>query len=439
MDPHSHRRRHHRSDFADQRLTELARAPNKRFNINTTRLAKILATGLIILPILVILSLITRQHPSDHTSFLYLLYKLINYEALHKYCGPKTQSYNKTLKKVKSSHSSSGSAGTDCQYVVWVAFSGLGNKVLSVTAVLLYALLTNRVMLIDRGEDTVDLFYESFPKTSWILPLDFLITQKFNGSSLPSYLYLHLDHEYQHHDKLFFCNQDQTLFERVSWLKIKTDNYFVNLVNYFLRKTPFFHYLVRCLIHPKNHVWGLIINERIGIQVRVFDTRPGPFKYVMDQILDCTLKQKLLPEVDNDESAIKSSAKPKLKAVLVTSLNSRYYGILRNMYWEYSTVTGDMVTVYQPSHEEYQQTEKSSHNGKALAEMYLLGITDVLFTSSWFETMLFKAQNDTTPNPACQKDESMEPCFHTPPFYDCRGKRGIDTGSMVPYVTHCRI
>lgn len=124
-------------------------------------------------------------------------------------------------------------------------------------------------------------------------------------------------------------------------------------------------------------------DERIGIQVRVFDTRPGPFKYVMDQILDCTLKQKLLPEVDNDESAIKSSAKPKLKAVLVTSLNSRYYGILRNMYWEYSTVTGDMVTVYQPSHEEYQQTEKSSHNGKALAEMYLLGITDVLITSSW--------------------------------------------------------
>ncbi|KAH9696218.1 Phenylcoumaran benzylic ether reductase 1 [Citrus sinensis] len=45
MDRHSHRRRHHRSDFADQRLTELARAPNKRFNINTTRLAKILATG----------------------------------------------------------------------------------------------------------------------------------------------------------------------------------------------------------------------------------------------------------------------------------------------------------------------------------------------------------------------------------------------------------
>ncbi|KAL9424208.1 hypothetical protein AB3S75_036148 [Citrus x aurantiifolia] len=56
-----------------------------------------------------------------------------------------------------------------------------------------------------------------------------------------------------------------------------------------------------------------------------------------------------------------------------------------------------------------------------------------------FETMLFKAENDTTLNPACQKDESMEPCFHTPPFYDCRGKRGIDTGSMVPYVTHCRI
>lgn len=126
----------------------------------------------------------------------------------------------------------------------------MGNKVLSVTAVFLYALLTNLVMLIDRGEDMVDLFCEPFPKTSWILPLDFPITQKFNGfnmkspkcygkvlnsniintstekSSLPFYLYLHLVHDYQHHDKLFFCDQDQALFEKVPWLIIKTDNYF---------------------------------------------------------------------------------------------------------------------------------------------------------------------------------------------------------------------
>ncbi|KAK9192117.1 hypothetical protein WN943_020733 [Citrus x changshan-huyou] len=313
MDPHSHRRRHHRSDFADQRLTELARAPNKRFNINTTRLAKILATGN------------SRASPTSE-------------QTKTARAPPNVASKTRLI-------AAGGFEEGSC------LSSGLGNKVLSVTAVLLYALLTNRVMLIDRGEDTVDLFYEPFPKTSWILPLDFLITQKFNGFNMKS-----PQCHGKHHCLPIY------IFILIMNISITISFFSVIRIKLFLKESP---------------------DERIGIQVRVFDTRPGPFKYVMDQILDCTLKQKLLPEVDNDESAIKSSAKPKLKAVLVTSLNSRYYGILRNMYWEYSTVTGDMVTVYQPSHEEYQQTEKSSHNGKALAEMYLLGITDVLITSSW--------------------------------------------------------
>jgi xyloglucan fucosyltransferase len=32
---------------------------------------------------------------------------------------------------------------------------------------------------------------------------------------------------------------------------------------------------------------------------------------------------------------------------------------------------------------------------------------------------------------------SMEPCFHAPPFYDCKAKRGVDTGKLVPHVRHC--
>lgn len=152
-------------------------------------------------------------------------------------------------------------------------------------------------MLIDRGEDTVDLFYEPFPKTSWIPPLDFLITQKFNGFNMKP-----PECHGKHHCLPFYI--------------------FILIMNISITISSF----------------SVIRMKRVGIQVRVFDTRPGPFKHVMDQILDCTLKQKLLPEVDNDESAIKSSANPKLKAALVTSLNSRYYGILRNMYWEYSTV-----------------------------------------------------------------------------------------------------
>jgi xyloglucan fucosyltransferase len=232
------------------------------------------------------------------------------------------------------------------------------------------------------------------------------------------------------------------------------------LSNLFPEKGTVFHHLGRYLFHPSNHVWGLITryyrtylakaDERIGIQIRTFDSRRGPFKHVMDQILACTLKEKLLPAVDMQDSVVNPSENAKLKAVLVTSLLSGYSEDLRNMYWEHPTMTGEVVGVYQPSHEEFQQTEKQMHNRKAWAEMYLLSLTDVLVTSAWSTFgyvaqglgglrpwILYKTENDTAPDPPCRRAMSMEPCFHAPPFYDCKAKKGIDTGTLVPHVRHC--
>ncbi|KAJ6322398.1 hypothetical protein OIU77_012284 [Salix suchowensis] len=338
-----------------------------------------------------------------------------------------------------------------------------------------------------------DLFCEPFPDKSWLLPRDFPLIDQFdslnqnspnchgnmlknnviNSSAMskPSYIYLHLVHDYGDHDKLFFCDGDQSFLENVPWLIMKTDNYYVpslflipsfetELRNLFPEKATVFHHLGRYLFHPSNHVWGLITryyrtylakaDERIGIQIRIFDSRRGPFKHVMDQILSCTLKEKLLPAVDMQDSVVNPSENAKLKAVLVTSLLSGYSEDLRNMYWEHPTMTGEVVGVYQPSHEEFQQTEKQMHNRKAWAEMYLLSLTDVLVTSAWSTFgyvaqglgglrpwILYKTENDTVPDPPCHRAMSMEPCFHAPPFYDCKAKKGIDTGILVPHVRHC--
>lgn len=123
------------------------------------------------------------------------------------------------------------------------------------------------------------------------------------------------------------------------------------------------------------------------------------------------------------------------------------------MYWEHPTVTGEVVSLFQPSHEEYQQTEKKNHNRKAWAEMFLLSLTDatdVLVTSSWSTFgyvaqglagskawILYKPENQSAPDPPCRRAMSMEPCFHPPPFYDCKEKTGIDTGLVLPHVRHC--
>ncbi|PRQ16220.1 putative Type 1 galactoside alpha-(1,2)-fucosyltransferase [Rosa chinensis] len=430
-----------------------------------------------------------KEMPHEPSS--YLLSRLRSYEALHKRCGPNTESYKKAVEQLKSGRHPTS---LDCNYVVWISYSGLGNRILTLASAFLYALLTNRVLLVDPGVDMVDLFCEPFPEASWFLPMDFPLKNQFGSlnqksahcygemvrksnltntdqSLLSSFVYLHLSHDYNDQDKLFFCDQDQDFLEKIPWLIVRTDNYFVpslflipsfeqELGNLFPRKETVFHFLGRYLFHPTNVVWGLITryyqaylakaDERIGIQIRVFDTGTGPFQHVFDQILSCALKENLLPETNGQDLIVTPSGTLKSKAVLITSLSSGYLEKLRDMYWEHPTVTGEVIGIYQPSHEEYQQTEKHAHNRKAWAEMYLLSLTDMLITSSWSTFgyvaqslggltpwILYKPENRTAPDPACKQAMSMEPCFHAPPFYDCKAKTGVDTGALVPHVRHC--
>ncbi|EYU35809.1 hypothetical protein ABFS82_09G041300 [Erythranthe guttata] len=423
------------------------------------------------------------RKPSSH-----LISKLRSYEALHKRCGPHTDPYNKALENLKKS--ATANSTTDCKYLVWISFSGLGNRILTLASAFLYALLTDRVLLVDSGKDIPDLFCEPFPESSWLLPSDFPLTEKFNGfnqksnesygnllkrnssSGDLSYTYLHLVHDYDDKDKLFFCNQDQEHLQKNQWLIMKTDNYFIpslflipsfekELHSLFPDKEAVFHFLGRYLFHPTNSVWGLIsryyqsylsnADVRIGIQIRVFDAKSGPFKHVLDQILSCTMKEDILPQITkNQEPEFDRSVKPKTVAVLMTSLSGGYFEEVRNMYWENPTKNGDLIGVYQPSYEGYQQNEKRNHNRKAWAEMYLLSLTDKLVTSSWSTFgyvaqglgglrpwILYKPENLTAPDPPCGRAVSMEPCFHAPPFYDCKLRRGVDTGAIVPHVKHC--
>lgn len=427
----------------------------------------------------------------SHKPSSYLTSRLRRYEALHKKCGPYTELYNKTLEKLKSGHSTGSS---ECNYVVWISYSGLGNRILTLASSFLYALLTNRVLLVDPGVDVADLLCEPFPEVSWFLPPDFPLKNHFNSFNqespqcygkmvknntianlnglIPSSVYLHLAHDYGDHDKLFFCDKDQSFLQKVPWLIVKTDNYFIpaiflipsfeqELSNLFPNRDTVFHFLGRYLFHPTNQVWGLITryyeaylaraDERIGIQIRVFDVGTGPFQHVLDQILACTIKENLLPEINREQHIISPSrGTQKSKAVLMTSLSSGYSEKIRDIYWEHPTVTGEVVGIFQPSHEEYQQTEKLVHNRKAWAEMYLLSLTDILVTSSWSTFgyvaqglgglkpwILYKPENGTAPDPPCRRAMSMEPCFHAPPFYDCKAKVGVDTGKIVPHVRHC--
>ncbi|MQM11893.1 hypothetical protein Taro_044803 [Colocasia esculenta] len=173
-----------------------------------------------------------------------------------------------------------------------------------------------------------------------------------------------------------------------------------------------------------------IARERLGIQIRVFNSKDAPFDVVSKQVINCTLQEELLPKLDANARA---GDPTKMKSVLLTSLYSGYFDKIKDMYWEHQAVGGVVLSMHQPTHEERQQTDKKSHDLKSWAEMNLLSLADVLVTSAWSTFgytgqglggitpwILLRPKKGEMPEPACVRDISMEPCFLTPPSYVCR-------------------
>ncbi|XP_050234137.1 galactoside 2-alpha-L-fucosyltransferase-like [Mercurialis annua] len=416
---------------------------------------------------------------SPHKPSAYLLSKLRNYEKLHKTCGPDTKSYNRTLKRLNQNRTSKRSL--KCNYIIWIPANGLGNRIVSMASTFLYALLTNRVLLVDHGTDMADLFCEPFPDTSWLLPNHFPVrnhghirySRSFGSintstDSPPSHLYLNLDHSnYDLDKKLFYCDKTEPFLRKINWLFLLSDQYFApyffmsksykeEVSKLFPEKETIFYHLGHYLFNPSNQAWGLITrfydaylakaDQRLGIQVRVFNPKTTPLQTVLDQVLACTLKEKLLPKVLKTQKpeAHTQYRNKKSKAILVTSLYSSFYGNLSDMYWTKATETDEIIGVYQPSHEGYQHFSDNMHNMKAWAEIYLLSLSDVLVTSGWSTFgyvaqglgglkpwILFKIDGDKLPNPPCTRDLSMEPCFHVPPTYNCQEEGKVFDASIV--------
>ncbi|XP_073011163.1 probable fucosyltransferase 8 [Typha latifolia] len=424
----------------------------------------------------------------------YLAARLRKYEALHKKCGPNTPLYKKSIELLKLNRSVDH---LECNYVIWTPFNGLGNRMLTLASSFLYALLTNRVLLIHETRESIDLFCEPFPGTSWILPSDFPVNLRWitrdspliygnmvknntinysaNASAewVPPYVYLYLMDNYKHFDGLFFCDDDQTYLDKVNWIVVHSDIYFVpgfflstrhedELQRLFPAKDTVFHHLGRYLFHPTNTVWGLVTRyfdsylaqagERIGLQIRTFKWPPVSFEEFYKQVMSCALQENLLPNVTNEDgfSLSRSSNVTGSKAVLVVSLYAKYYEEIKSMYYAHPVATGDVISVYQPTHEEKQHTEQHGHNQRALAEIYLLSLVDVLVTSP-FSTFGYVSQGlggltpwillppwrEKAADPPCRRVLSMEPCFLNPFRFDCRAKKEADPGSLLQFITHC--
>uniref|UniRef100_A0ACD5TD70 Uncharacterized protein n=1 Tax=Avena sativa TaxID=4498 RepID=A0ACD5TD70_AVESA len=434
----------------------------------------------------------------------YLLDRLREQEALQRRCGPGTEPYRRASERLKSGQKYSVMDDTavdgGCGYLVLLSYRGLGNRVLATVSAFLYATLTSRVLLVDRGKTFADLFCEPFQGATWLLPLDFPLegyrdlwegaAESYGNVTLRNdtgpasqhrFVYVHLDHAATPANRLAYCDDHRRSFlRRVQWVVLRTDSYmppslFLNpayqeeLARMFPRQDSVFYLISRYLLHPTNDVWGRVTrfhgsylknaDETLGIQVRVFDAATPP-QNVLDQILACTSQEHLLPGVAATAAGeapplpTTADARPN-KAVLITGLNGWYHDRIRDMYWRSPSADGGLVSVHQPSHEEVQHFFRTMHDKKALAEMYLLSMTGKIVTSGWSTFgyvgsalggltpyIMTKPgrKQEKVPDPPCRRAMSMEPCNHGPAYFECTRKeihKIIDTGKLVPHVRAC--
>lgn len=444
---------------------------------------------------------IHRYRPrSKYIPSPYLVSRLRKYEALHRKCAPGTANFNKTVDRLLKNKNERGEED-ECRYIVWISYSGLGNRLVSIASAFVFALLTDRVLLLDARSDFGELLCEPFPRASWLLPPDFtpLTSHSFNESSPhrfgrlleedprrkpssssptssrsppPLLSYLHLTHNYDFYDKLLFCDEEQAFLHHVPWLFLRSNQYFVpslyifipqfreELNRLFPERDAIFHHIGRYLFHPTNSVWSWITrfyhaylakaSQRIGIQIRTFVSGPEFLPYITEQILTCGVENKVLPRTTESDEHEDNAGDRNSTAVLVTSLLPDYFEKIRELYMDHATESGGLVSVYQPSHEIHQQSQKHGHNRKAWAEICLLSFSDKLITSplSTFgyvaqglagikPWILARVENETVPSFVCSRTLSMDPCFHAPPYFDCMLNRGTDTSKILPFVQHC--
>ncbi|KAH8932227.1 hypothetical protein BDL97_19G060600 [Sphagnum fallax] len=358
---------------------------------------------------------------------------LQEYSALHRTCMRKVGNLTRDF------DDGAGNNRTGCKFlVVNLQHVGIGNKVVLLTSAVLYAILTQRVLLIPSHSYIPQTMCEPFLGSSWVLDERFplpvpgwedTLVGRWTGWESPVWkstaffekgvdsaragkridpLYaLNVDHSHPEKQR-FFCNTEQSYLTQVPWLYFHGCLYFLpKLFAIPAFRTPLealfpdpslaLTNLLRTVMLPNDYVWQTVkqhddtlfknADQLVGIQVRFLWGKGVKFKHdskrVNSHIKDCIAREKLLPSIqDGLNSSFKRpvSRNPKVIQVLITSLHTALYDDLLQQYLEHETITGDVVRVAQISHEGEQHFGASA-DAQALAEILLLSFVDDLIAT----------------------------------------------------------
>lgn len=321
---------------------------------------------------------------------------------------------------------------SDCYYLLWMppTYAGLGNRLLSLVSTFVYALLTNRAILLGPSTAVAQLLCNPFHESSWFISSSGFRTMYFNilkwqpkvgafadrveqGTKWDKKAaYADLRFRYTEQDWRFFCEDEQRRVKEAKFVGLHTDEYTVP--GYYLVPTfesalkklfpdgLVFMHTGRYLLHPVNFLWSRITRTHhaylarhqrlVGIQVRTFYRKDGDTD---ERVVRCAVNVSrylphlmptstwisLLTHPDNRMAAMLRNPFPRSIAVFVTSLSHHHFEALRSSYADNEALDGSIVAVHSEGHEGAEAVGQLAQYERAILEMWLLSFSDQLIVS----------------------------------------------------------
>lgn len=411
---------------------------------------------------------------------------LREYAKLHRACLQKMD-FNATRYFLERNESSG------CKFAVagGPGWAGLGNKVLPTLAVLLYAVLTQRVLFVPSVKLLPEIMCEPFEGSLWGIDPDMQFTpseehedkwtpfsaveELVDASVAHGYFYGNPKNLYAVRAvnwcqpvPRFYCDMEQAFLQSdVPWI------YFSSCIHFMpkLFAIPAFQpvldelfpdrmattHMIRSVMNPSDLVWTRVksvdrmylehADRRVGIQIRYRDVLPQFQKIhnlVNFKVLQCGWSHGILPLVKNTTNPSSLAT-----TVFVTSLFPDLRDLLSDIYHRNPPPSGDVVGVYQLSHADVQRFGLEE-DVQALSEVMCLSFSDDLMITpiSTFGEMAqaygalkpyyLEYRNDSS-LPPCERGFSTEPCHQDAAAnYTCPHDPGVDGKPIVDLVSAVR-
>eukprot|EP01018_Ginkgo_biloba_P041238 Gb_00070 [translate_table: standard] len=397
---------------------------------------------------------------------------------LHRYASPRSAELQTVLDRYVAMHRRCTALEFDnitniynngehpaCRYVIWGAGNyGFGNRLISLISAFLYAILSQRVLLIDYPDWSL-LFCDPFEGSPWRIPIERPLDLNLGVSYLSfkdagcgfqnstpgpinscatTIVNMALHHVTPVRELEFLiCPSGISRLRNVAFVTMRASNqyfapgFFLNpalgpvMKLLFPERNPF-HVLSKFLLSPGDHVWDAIrhyaqgtlaqATRRIGVQIREF--RYGYTAGFDRNVLLCIRRKAgFCPlEFRTDEKNMRSYNRDEYFSVYVATLAQGHIANLNETLGIVRNETGKSFRVLSQQLDG-KEIHDSSHAQEALIDMWVLSLSDVLLTSR-MSTFGYVAQGlggiipyfiSSSENEMCEMNAGSDPCYHYAP------------------------